>query len=80
MTAMQPGYSKIYLNETILPDTGCPSYWAAGDINMMSILAAKKRTRLEWIELVESVGMTCVRIWKSPYLNDEEGIIEVMLQ
>ncbi|PQE06958.1 sterigmatocystin 8-O-methyltransferase protein [Rutstroemia sp. NJR-2017a WRK4] len=79
-SAMQPGYSKIYLNETILPDIGCSSYWAAGDINMMAILAAKKRTRLEWIELIESVGMNCVRIWKSPYLNDEEGIIEVMLQ
>ncbi|KAI9687997.1 MAG: hypothetical protein M1820_010349 [Bogoriella megaspora] len=79
MTALRPAYSKILLNESILPDKDCPSYWAAGDINMMAILAGKKRTRSDWIEIIQSVGFTNVRIWNSPFLSDEEGIIEITL-
>lgn len=78
-SAMRPGYSKIFLNESILPDKNCPSHWAAGDINMMAILAGKKRTWSDWAELIASTDMSCVRIWESPFAWDEDGIIEIML-
>lgn len=80
MTAMEPGYSKILLNESVLPNRDCPSFFAAGDINMMSILAGIARTRRQWVELVESVGLEVVKIWTSPHSGDVEGVIEAMLK
>ena len=77
--AMRPGYSKILLNEIVLPNTGCTPFFAAADINMMSILAGMERTHMHWCELIESVGLEVVRISVSPYEGDSEGIIEAML-
>ena len=68
--AMTPRYSKLVLNESIMPDMNCPAFFAAGDINTMSILAGIKRSRLHWIELLESVGFSAVQIWMSPYHGD----------
>ena len=79
MTAMKPGYSKILLNESVLPDTDCPSFLAAGDINMMSIMGGMKRTEGQWEELLRSVDLHVVKFWKSPNPRDEEAVIEVVL-
>ena len=79
MTAMKPDYSKILLNESVLPDTGCPSSLAAGDINMMSIMGGKKRTEGQWKELLGSVDLNVVKIWKSPNPGNEEAVIEAVL-
>ena len=80
MVAMKLGYFKILLNESVMPDKDCPSFFAAGDINMMALLAGMKCTRRQWIELVESVGLQVVRIWESPYAGDEEGVVEAALK
>lgn len=80
MTAMTPGYSKVLLNESVLPDMGCPSYLAAGDINMMSIMAGKQRSRGQWLELLQSVGLNVIRIWNSLDSGNDEGVIEAMLR
>lgn len=79
MTAMKPGYSKILLNESVLPDTHCPSFLAAGDINMMSIMGGMKRTEGQWEELLRSVDLHVVKIWKSPNLGSEEAVIEAVI-
>lgn len=78
-TAMAPGYSRLILNESVIPDVDCPAFFAAGDINMMSILAGIKRSYSQWIELLRSVGFEEVHISTSPYSGEEEGIIEAML-
>ena len=77
--AMRPEYSKILINEAVIPDRYCPSWAAAADINMMSILAAMERTRDQWIRLVQSVGLEVVSIQVSPFPQDVEGIIEAVL-
>ena len=79
MPAMTPRYSKILLNEFILPDEDCPSQFAARDITMMVLLAAMERTETQWVELVRSVGLDVVRIWRSPYSKADEAVIEAML-
>ena len=79
MVAMKPNYSKILLNESVLPDTDCPSFLAAGDINMMSIMGGMKRTEKQWEELLRSVDLHVVKIWKSPNPRNEEAIIEAVL-
>lgn len=62
-----------------MPDMDCPAFFAAGDVNMMSLLAGIKRSRLQWIELLKSVGFEEVRVWISPYSGDEEGVVEAMV-
>lgn len=78
--AMRPGYSKLLLNESILPDQNCSPYYAAMDINMMCILAGIERSRTQWTGLIESAGLYIERIWNSPEAGNEEGIIEVVLR
>lgn len=75
--AMSPAYSR--LNEAVLPERGCPSFFAAADITMMSVLSAKMRSKRQWTELVESAGLQVVRIWDSPYHGDNEGIVEAII-
>ena len=78
--AMRPGYSKILLNEIVLPDRNCPADFAAADINMMSVLSGLERSRSHWIELVESVGLEIVAVRESPFEEDSEGVVEAMLK
>lgn len=77
--AMKAGYSKILLNEAIVPKTDCGSWFAACDIQVMSLLAAGERTRKQWIELLQSVDLEVVQIWSSPY-GEEDSVIEAMLK
>ena len=76
--AMRPGYSKILLNEVVLPDKDCPPEFASADINMMSVLAGIERTQTHWIELIESAGLKVEAVHKSPYEGDSEGVVEIM--
>jgi hypothetical protein len=78
--AMHPGYSKLLLNEIVLPDQKCPADFAAADINMMSVLAGMERSRAQWIELVESVGLKVIAVHTSPFMEDSEGVVEAMLE
>lgn len=74
--AMRPGFSRILLNETIIPEKGCPPMLAAADITMMSLLAGMERTERQWAALVESAGLRVVKVWHSPDFKDLEGVIE----
>lgn len=79
MTAMQVGYSKILLNEAIVPKTNCGSWFGAADINLMAVLGGMERTQNQWIDLLQSVDLEVVKIWNSPHEGDE-SIIEAMLK
>lgn len=78
-SSMEPGYSRILLNEIVLPSVACPSFFAAADITMMAVLAGQQRTKEQWVKLVESAGLTVVKVWKSPDVGDFEGIVEAMV-
>ena len=80
MSAMKLGYSKLILNESILPDMDCSPWFATNDINMMAILAGMTRSRSQYVELVESVGLEVVKVWRSPDSEDAEGVIEAVLK
>lgn len=79
MTAMKGGYSKILLNEAIIPKTKCSSWFGAADINVMAILGGMQRNEKQWIDLLQSVDLDVVKIWNSPHEGDE-AIIEAMLK
>ncbi|KAL3458363.1 S-adenosyl-L-methionine-dependent methyltransferase [Aspergillus heterothallicus] len=61
--ALKPGYSKILINENVIPSTN--AYWETTslDIIMMADFASQERTETQWRALVESVGLKIVKIW-----------------
>jgi hypothetical protein len=75
-SAMTPGYSRLLMNEAVIPERGCPPFFAVGDITMMLVLAGIQRSKRHWIELVESAGLRVVNVWESPDAGDMEGVIE----
>ena len=75
---MEPGYSKILLSETILPDMGCSLLQAGLDIQMMGMHAGMERTRAQWKKLLEGEGFRIVKFWMAPG-GDGEGIVEAEL-
>jgi hypothetical protein len=75
--AMRRGYSRLILNDFVLPDQGCEASLAGYDLAMMSMVAAQERTRRQWESLLEDAGLKVLSISK---LKDEvEGVIEAEL-
>ena len=75
--AMTRGYSKIFLNERVIPSTN--AYWGETglDFAMMAMLAATERTEQSWEKLLTSVGLRIVKIWN--YDRTAESLIEAEL-
>ena len=53
---------------------------AAADLNMMAIAGGMERTKQQWINLLESVGLQVVKIWESPDEGDADGVVVGMLK
>ena len=75
---MTPGYSKILLNELVIPDIGCGIIAAQVDITMMACVAAEERSERQWQDLLGSVGLKIEKIWTD--VPEAESIIEVVLK
>lgn len=72
--AMKPGYSKVLINETVIPDYNAGWFDAGQDIMMMLGHGAQERTEREWEELVDSVGLQLSQIW------DVKGATEKLIE
>ncbi|PYH44716.1 o-methyltransferase [Aspergillus saccharolyticus JOP 1030-1] len=62
--ALRKGYSKLLINENVIPSTN--AYWETTslDLIMMADFASTERTEAQWRALVESVdGLRIVKIW-----------------
>lgn len=75
---MTPGYSKIILNELVLPDTGCGIIAAQVDMIMMACCASEERSERQWRQLVDPVGLKIEQIWTD--VPEAESIIELALK
>ena len=60
---MAPGYSKILINEVVIPKAGAHWEATAMDILITVHLAAGVRTEQQWHQLIESVGLKVAKIW-----------------
>lgn len=63
-SAMKPGYSKLLINENVLPQKG--AYWetTALDMVMLTLFSSRERTVEDWYNLVEKkAGLKIVKIW-----------------
>lgn len=78
--AMKPGYSKLLINDVVIPTTGAHWENTAGDMLMMTQLSAVERTEDHWHELIEKsgLGLKLVKIW-SCGLPGVEGLVECEL-
>lgn len=76
--AMEPGYSKILINENIVLETGTSWNITSMDWTMMAMAASAERTEVQWRELLKSAGLQISGIWtKDPAC---ESLIEVTLE
>ncbi|CRG86000.1 Demethylsterigmatocystin 6-O-methyltransferase [Talaromyces islandicus] len=75
--AMKPGYSKILINENVIPDTDADWQTTSLDIIMMTIFASQERTERQWHALVESAGLKIVDIFTAE--KGVESLIECEL-
>lgn len=77
-SAMKKGYSRILIDDFVLPNTGASFRGASLDFLMMCFLGAIERTRRQWDELLDSCGLEIVKVWGNR--TDYEQIIEVQLK
>ncbi|KAJ5770121.1 uncharacterized protein N7511_002172 [Penicillium nucicola] len=77
VAAMEPGYSKVLINENVIPDTN--AYWETTslDIIMMADFASTERTEGHWHKLVQSAGLKITKIWTAQ--RGVESLIECEL-
>ncbi|OJJ07883.1 hypothetical protein ASPVEDRAFT_47076 [Aspergillus versicolor CBS 583.65] len=74
--SMEPGYSRLVINENIIPDTDCDYNLACLSMLMMVQVGALERTELQWRELLHSVGLTDISFHQPPGgPGNGEGVI-----
>lgn len=75
--SMKKGYSKLLINEYVIPDRN--AHWAMTglDILMMANFSAKERTEQNWRSLLDTAGFRIVKIWT--YEPGSESLIEAEL-
>ncbi|KAI9739069.1 MAG: hypothetical protein M1834_007281 [Cirrosporium novae-zelandiae] len=77
-TAMRKGYSKLIIEEFVLPDEKCPELSAMWDLIVMNFISGMERSETQWKHLLESAGLKVMKVWRPP--GDGQGIIEAELQ
>ncbi|PYH99493.1 sterigmatocystin 8-O-methyltransferase precursor [Aspergillus ellipticus CBS 707.79] len=74
--AMEPDYSRLIINDCVIPDRNCDFPTACLSVMMMVLVGAFERSERQWRELLNSVGLTDVVFHQPP--GNSEGIIEAI--
>lgn len=61
--AMQPGYSKILIQDIVIPNVGAPRSATSYDWSMMGFFAARERTEAQWRSLLAASELKIAGIW-----------------
>ncbi|MCJ1405545.1 hypothetical protein MMC11_008773 [Xylographa trunciseda] len=77
--AMDPSYSKVLINQWVVPARNATRLMTAQDLNMMAALSAIERTEKQWCDLLESSGLSIVKIWR-PDDDVSECLIEAVVK
>ena len=75
--AMDPSYSKVLINQWLVPTQGATSFMTHQDLNMMATLNAMERTEEQTRDMLEGAGLRIARIWR-PDDVESECIIEAV--
>ena len=74
---MRAGYSRLLIEELVLPDRGADMRQASVDINMYFVPEGIERSAGQWKVLLEQAGLQIVKIWSDG--SGMESIIEAEL-
>ncbi|KAF2100733.1 putative O-methyltransferase [Rhizodiscina lignyota] len=61
--AFKPGYSKLILNECVIPSVGANPLTTGLDLIMMGCFGSRERSQVEWEALLERAGFRIVSVW-----------------
>lgn len=75
--AMEPGYSRILVHESLISTLNPSPRVTVSDITVMACLSAKERTEKEWARLFDEAGLRVVKIWRA--VQAVESIIEAVV-
>ncbi|KAI9708035.1 MAG: hypothetical protein M1820_004239 [Bogoriella megaspora] len=75
VAAMDEDYSRILIEDRILPSTGVPLSTALADINMMFNSGGVERTESQLHQLLDSVNLEITGVWKLA-VDGDEGVVE----
>ena len=73
---MTPGYSRLIINEMVIPDKAASLVAVARDIVMMTLAAAIERTEQQWRDIVGKAGLKVEGIWND--VTEAESVIVLM--
>lgn len=77
VSALEKGYSKILINELVVPDVRASYPITSMDWLMLALRAVHERTEQGWHHLLTSVGLKIAQIWTME--PGTESIIEAEL-
>lgn len=69
--AMKKGYSKLLINELVIPPTNATQWMTSMDLMMAAALGAKERGEAEWEGFLQSAGFRVVKFWHSLAVYEE---------
>ena len=72
---MDPNYSKLLINQWVVPAQGATSFMTHQDFNMMGVYAGMERTKQQWHELLERAGFKIQSIWSA-----DDAISECLIE
>jgi len=76
--AMKPGYSRLLINENVIPPRGAAWEATALDIMMLTLLSSRERTAADWHHLLQDMALLRINhIYTAA--NGVESIIECEL-
>ncbi|KAH8800660.1 putative O-methyltransferase [Xylogone sp. PMI_703] len=73
---MKRGYSKVLINDIVIPSTGASCYQAAMDC-LMLLASGKERTEAVWMKVINDAGLKLVKYY--PDGRGYESVIEAEL-
>ena len=61
-SAMTKGYSRILINDFVIPESGVSLFQASFDLWMMADVTGKERTLKKWQNLFDQAGLKLVKV------------------
>lgn len=71
---MERGYSRLLINELVVPDQGATWSTTSMDWLMLALGAVKERTEMDWRVMVEAAGLKISGVWTKE--QGTESLIE----
>lgn len=72
--AMEPGYSRVLIHESLVTELHPPARISISDVHMLACFGAAERSEAQWRRLVADAGLRVVKIWRPE--GSAESVIE----